>query len=168
MIRQCTPKDLPVMYQIINDSAMAYKGAIPADRWHEPYMPLDELMREIASGVDFWVYENDQKEILGVMGIQHVKDVTLIRHAYVKIKERRKGIGAALLSALMKKTAAGVLIGTWRDAIWAVAFYEKNGFTLVNEEDKNMLLKKYWDIPERQVETSVVLADQRWLEENRP
>jgi N-acetylglutamate synthase-like GNAT family acetyltransferase len=167
MIRQCTQNDIPAIYEIINDAAQAYKGVIPVDRWHEPYMPLDELEREIASSVDFWVYENDQKEIFGVMGIQPVKDVTLIRHAYVKTKERRKGIGAELLSALMNKAATGVLIGTWRDATWALAFYEKNGFTLVGEEEKNMLLKKYWNIPERQVETSVVLADQRWFEENR-
>jgi GNAT superfamily N-acetyltransferase len=161
MIRQCTPSDILEIYHIINDSAKAYKGVIPVDRWHEPYMPVDELRREIAGGVDFWAYIDEQGKMAGVMGIQPVKDVTLIRHAYVKTERRRKGIGAKILAELMKKATTEVLIGTWRDAAWAIAFYEKNGFAPVSEEEKNMLLKKYWKIPDRQVETSVVLAHRR-------
>ncbi len=168
MIRQYDPQDMPALYRIINDAAMAYKGVIPADRWHEPYMPMDELKNEIAAGVDFLVFEDDTREILGVMGIQPVKDVNLIRHAYVMTKQRRGGIGTALLLELLKRASTGILIGTWKDATWAVSFYEKNGFVRVSEEDKNKLLKKYWNIPRRQIETSVVLADRRWLRENSP
>jgi N-acetylglutamate synthase-like GNAT family acetyltransferase len=163
MIRQSSSNDLYAMYEIINDAAMAYKGVIPADRWHEPYMPLKELKREIAAGVEFWVYEDEKKEIIGVMGIQPVQDVNLIRHAYVRTKVRRGGIGTELLHELVKGVSTGILIGTWKDATWAIRFYEKNGFSLVTEDKKTMLLKKYWNIPDRQIETSVVLADKRWL-----
>jgi N-acetylglutamate synthase-like GNAT family acetyltransferase len=130
-------------------------------------MPLRELESEIAAGVDFWVYEDEAGEVLGVMGIQPVKDVNLIRHAYVKTRLRRGGVGTALLRELMQKASTPILIGTWKAATWAIAFYQKNGFSLVSEEEKNALLKKYWNIPRRQVETSVVLADERWLRENR-
>lgn len=157
MIRKCGAADLENIFTVINDAAVAYKGVIPDDRWHEPYMPLGELRSEIKKGVAFWGFE-DSGELVGVMGIQNVKDVTLIRHAYVKTSERGKGIGTALLRHLLKLAERPVLIGTWKDAVWAIAFYEKNGFTAVSEEEKNRLLKKYWTIPERQVETSVVLV----------
>ncbi len=158
MIRPCVASDFDAMHEIINDAAQAYRGVIPGDRWHEPYMPREELLREIRDGVRFWGYEADGK-LIGVMGIQDVGDVTLIRHAYVSTKERRKGIGSELLSELVTKTDRHLLIGTWADAAWAVSFYEKHGFRLVSRDEKDRLLKKYWKIPARQVETSVVLSD---------
>lgn len=142
---------------------MAYRRVIPDDRWKEPYMTMEELEHEIAEGVVFWGYEEDGR-LAGVMGIQDVRDVTLIRHAYVRTDRRRDGIGGKLLSHLRTLTQRPVLIGTWRDAVWAVRFYEKNGFRLVSEVEKNRLLGTYWSIPERQVETSVVLADKRFSE----
>ena len=160
MIRQCSDDDFEMIYEIINDAALAYKGIIPKDRWKEPYMSREELRHEIDEGVVFWVYEEDGK-LKGVMGIQDVQDVTLIRHAYVRTAERNKGIGSKLMSHLRQMTARPILIGTWADAVWAIWFYEKHGFRLVSTEEKNRLLKKYWRIPERQVETSVVLAEQR-------
>jgi GNAT superfamily N-acetyltransferase len=162
MIRQCQRADFETMYEIINDAAQAYKGVIPLDRWHEPYMPRDELRREIDAGVAFWGHEEDG-QLLGVMGIQDVQDVTLIRHAYVRTKRRQQGIGGQLLAHLRRQTSRPVLIGTWADATWAIHFYEKHGFQLVSKEEKNRLLKKYWSIPDRQVETSVVLAEARDL-----
>jgi len=164
MIRRSTSEEVPAIYEIINDAAAAYKGVIPADRWHEPYMPLSVLKAEIAAGVTFWVYEDENGEVLGVMGIQPVKDVCLIRHAYVRTTQRRGGIGTRLLKELMQKTSTPILIGTWKAAAWAIAFYEKNGFILVDEGEKDILLKKYWSVPQRQIETSVVLADSRWHE----
>jgi GNAT superfamily N-acetyltransferase len=160
MIRKCNDADFKAIYSIINDAAQAYKGVIPADRWHQPYMSENELKYEMADGVIFWGYEED--EFIGVMGIQNVKDVTLIRHAYVCTAKQRYGIGGKLLFHLMQLTNRPVLIGTWADAFWAIRFYEKNGFTMVTCEEKNRLLKRYWSIPERQIETSVVLADHRW------
>lgn len=159
MIRQCGTDDFETIYEIVNDAAVAYKSVIPADRWHEPYMPREELRHEIDAGVRFWGYEEDG-ELTGVMGIQDVQDVTLIRHAYVRTTQRRKGIGGKLLSHLLTLTERPILIGTWAAATWAIHFYEKHGFRLVSEEEKNRLLKKYWSIPERQVETSVVLAEE--------
>jgi N-acetylglutamate synthase-like GNAT family acetyltransferase len=126
MIRHSTPSDVPTIHEIINDAAIAYKGLIPEDRWHEPYMPLRELEEEIAAGVDFWVYEGENGDLFGVMGIQPVKDVSLIRHAYVKTGRRRGGIGTVLLKELMQKASTPVLIGTWKAAVWAITFYEKN------------------------------------------
>ena len=158
MIHQCKEKDFEEIYSIINDAAIAYKGVIPDDRWKEPYMPRKELLHEIDAGVMFWGYEEDGK-LIGVMGIQDVQDVTLIRHSYVRTAKRRQGIGGKLLSNLRCLTDRPVLIGTWADALWAIRFYEKHGFGLVTREEKDRLLKKYWSIPERQVETSVVLAD---------
>lgn len=158
--------DLPVILEIINQSALAYKGVIPADRWHEPYMPLEELKSEIAKGVRFFGCHLDGG-IAGVMGIQDVKDVTLIRHAYVRTEFRRHGIGRALLGHMNQLTQRPVLIGAWKAATWAVRFYEKNGFTLVSEEEKNRLLRVYWTISDRQVEESVVLADARWRRDAR-
>jgi len=156
-IRPCTAADLPQMFSIINDAAQAYKGVIPADRWHEPYMPMDELKAQVADGITFSGYEEDGA-LLGVMGIQDKGDVKLIRHAYVKTAARRKGIGEKLLKHLQATTSKPVLIGTWRDAAWAIRFYEKHGFRCTSREETARLLRKYWSIPERQIETSVVLA----------
>ena len=158
MIRRCDDSDFETMYAIINDAAQAYRGVIPEDRWHDPYMPREELRREIDDGIRFWGFEEDGK-LIGVMGIQDVGDVTLIRHAYVATSERRKGIGSLLLSELVRQTDRPLLIGTWADAAWAIRFYEKHGFRLVTPEEKDRLLKKYWKIPARQVETSVVLSN---------
>ena len=160
-IAACQASDLPAIFDIINDAAQAYKGVIPADRWHEPYMPIAELESEIAKGVRFYGYTLEGR-LVGVMGIQDVKDVTLIRHAYVRTPSRRHGIGQALLEHLNRLTPRPVLIGTWKAATWAIRFYEKNGFRLVGTEEKNRLLGTYWTIPARQVEESVVLVDPRW------
>ena len=167
MIRPCTNADFDTIFAIINDGAEAYRGVIPADRWHEPYMPEEELRHEIQSGVQFWGWEEDG-QFVGVMGIQDVQDVTLIRHAYVRTAQRSKGIGGKLLSELRTLTSRPVLMGTWAAATWAIKFYEKHGFRLVTPEEKNRLLKKYWSIPERQVETSVVLGDGRWFSYRQP
>lgn len=145
------------MFAIINDAAQAYKGIIPADRWHEPYMPMDELEEQIADGIVFSGYESGG-ELLGVMGVQDKGDVTLIRHAYVHTTARRKGVGAKLLRHLEATTRKPVLIGTWADAGWAIRFYEKNGYRVQSRDETTKLLQKYWTIPERQIETSVVLA----------
>ena len=145
------------MFAIINDAAQAYKGIIPADRWHEPYMPMQELEGQIADGIVFSGCESGGK-LLGVMGIQDKGEVVLIRHAYVRTSERRKGIGEGLLKHLEATARKPVLIGTWADAAWAIRFYEKNGYRLQSRAETTRLLKKYWNIPERQVETSVVLA----------
>jgi GNAT superfamily N-acetyltransferase len=159
MIRSCDARDFEQIFQIINDGAQAYKGIIPADRWTEPYMSRDKLRHEIADGIAFWGFE-EEGALAGVMGLQDVQDVTLIRHAYVRTASRNQGIGGKLLSHLRTITARPVLIGTWADAVWAIAFYEKHGFHVVDPQEKDRLLKKYWNIPDRQVETSVVLAEQ--------
>jgi N-acetylglutamate synthase-like GNAT family acetyltransferase len=161
-IRPFREADLAVMLGIVNDAAQAYRGVIPADRWHEPYMPLDELEREIADGIMFWVAEEDGN-LLGVMGIQDKGDVALVRHAYVTPAVQRKGVGTRLLRHVQGLTGKPVLIGTWADASWAIDFYLRNGFTVVPNRDKDALLRRYWSIPERQIETSVVLADERWM-----
>ena len=163
MIRPCEETDFDTIYEIVNDAAQAYKGVIPPDRWHEPYMPREELRHEIDAGVVFWGYEEDGA-LIGVMGIQPVQDVTLIRHAYVRTARRNQGIGGELLAHLRTLTDRPILIGTWADARWAIRFYKKHGFRLVTPEEKERLLKKYWSIPARQVETSVVLAGPRWSE----
>jgi N-acetylglutamate synthase-like GNAT family acetyltransferase len=162
MLRPCENKDFESICSIINDAAKAYKGVIPEDRWKEPYMSRDELKHEIDQGVVFWGYEEDG-ELIGVMGIQQIQDVTLIRHAYVRTVRQNQGVGAKLLSGLRRRTNYPILIGTWADAVWAISFYEKHGFRIVSQGDKDLLLKKYWSIPERQVETSVVLAEQKWF-----
>jgi N-acetylglutamate synthase-like GNAT family acetyltransferase len=161
MIRRCTDTDFDAIFAIVNDGAQAYKGIIPADRWHEPYMPKEELRQQIEDGVIFWSAE-EAGEMLGVMGIQPVQDVSLIRHAYVRTASQRRGVGKLLLDHLLKLTSAPVLIGTWANATWAIGFYEKNGFQKVTHDEKERLLRTYWVIPERQVETSVVLADAKW------
>jgi N-acetylglutamate synthase-like GNAT family acetyltransferase len=163
MIRECAASDFEQIFQIINDGAQAYKGVIPADRWTEPYMSREKLRHEIDDGVVFWGHEDDGA-LAGVMGLQDVQDVTLIRHAYVRTASRNQGIGGRLLSHLRTITSRPVLIGTWADAAWAIGFYEKHGFRVVDADEKNRLLKKYWNVPERQIETSVVLADAGWNE----
>ena len=164
MIRKCDDTDFETIYEIINDGAQAYKGVIPPDRLKEPYMDREELRHEIDAGVEFWGYE-EAGELLGVMGIQHVLDVTLIRHSYVRTARQNKGIGGKLLLHLRTMTSRPILIGTWADASWAIHFYEKHGFRVVTVEEKNRLLKKYWSIPDRQIETSVVLAEENWSDE---
>ena len=165
--RSCRPDEIGEILEIINDAAQAYRGVIPGDRWHEPYMPLAELEEQVAAGVAFWGMERDGK-LAGVMGIQPVQDVTLIRHAYVRTKYRQQGIGGSLLKQLRTLTARPVLIGTWAAATWAIVFYGKHGFRQVTPVEKDRLLKKYWSIPDRQVETSVVLADDKWFRTGRP
>jgi N-acetylglutamate synthase-like GNAT family acetyltransferase len=152
-----------MIYSIINEAAQVYKGVIPGDRWKVPYMSKDELKHEINAGVVFWGFEEDRR-LIGVMGIQHVQDVTLIRHAYVRLQKQHRGIGNKLLLEFYKKSDRPILIGTWADATWAIRFYEKRGFKRVSEKEKNRLLEKYWSIPARQVATSVVLADHKWFD----
>jgi len=161
MIRRCDDRDFDAVWAIINDGAQAYKGTIPADRWTEPYMSREKLQHEIDEGIVFWGYE-EAGNLTGVMGIQPVQDVTLIRHAYVRTTSQKQGIGAKLLLHLLELAEGPVLIGTWADAVWAIRFYQKHGFQVVSPQQKNRLLKKYWSIPDRQVETSVVLADATW------
>jgi GNAT superfamily N-acetyltransferase len=163
MIRRCDQHDFEAIYAIVNAAALAYRGVIPADCWTEPYMPREELREEIGAGVVFWRYEEGDA-LAGVMGIQHVQDVTLIRHAYVRAASQRRGIGAALLASLHAQTERPVLVGTWSDAGWAVRFYEKHGFQLVSPEEKDRLLRRYWTVSERRIETSVVLADPAWFD----
>lgn len=154
------------MLAIVNDAAQAYRGVIPPDRWHEPYMRGDELMKEIADGVVFWVAE-DEGRLLGVMGIQDKGDVSLVRHAYIATPLQRKGVGTRLLQHVRSLSDKPLLIGTWADASWAIEFYRRQGFTVVPGNDKDRLLRTYWSIPPRQIETSVVLADRRWMEGQR-
>ena len=163
MIRASRDADFPTILAIINDAAQAYRGVIPADRWHEPYMPREELEKEIADGIRFWVAETDGS-VSGVMGIQDKGEVALVRHAYVSTALQRKGVGAALLKHVQSLTPKPILIGTWKDATWAIAFYQRNGFTLLSDGAKEILLRRFWSIPPRQIETSVVLADPRWME----
>ena len=163
LIRKSVEADFEVMLGIVNDAAQAYRGVIPADRWHEPYMPADELVKEIADGVVFWVAEEEGR-LLGVMGIQDKGDVALVRHAYTAPTTQRKGVGTGLLRHVESLAAKPVLIGTWADASWAIQFYQGNGFTVVPNGDRDRLLRTYWSIPARQIETSVVLADRRWMQ----
>ena len=161
MIRRTDERDFELIWAIINDGAVAYKGVIPEDFRKEPYMSKDELQHEIDEGVVFWGYE-ETGSLMGVMGIQQVQDVTLIRHAYVRTSSQRRGIGAGLLSHLRERAKRPVLIGTWADADWAIRFYESHGFKIVPPPKKDRLLKQYWTVPERQIQTSVVLADRAW------
>ena len=163
LIRQSNSADVPRIFAIINDAARAYRGVIPADRWHEPYMPREELDREIAHGVAFWVAEDDG-QVVGVMGMQDKGPVTLVRHAYVASSTQRSGVGTRLLRHVQALVDKPILIGTWADASWAIDFYRRNGFTLLPNADKERLLRTYWSIPERQIATSVVLADGRWTD----
>lgn len=161
MIRQCIKHEFEQIYTIINDGALAYKGVIPEDCWTEPYISRDKLQQEIDAGVVFWGSEDNGK-LCGVMGLQSVRDVTLVRHAYVLTANQRRGIGASLLSRLRGLKKAPMLIGTWADAAWAIRFYEKNGFELVGPALKDRLLQQYWTVSQRQAEVSVVLADADW------
>lgn len=163
-IRACTAADGPAIVDIIVAAAEAYRGVIPEDCFHDPYMTPEELHREIAAGVRFFGLEVDG-ELAGVMGLQDVGEVTLVRHAYVRPNRQRAGVGSALLEHLLALAERPVLVGTWADAHWAVAFYEKHGFEQVTPRAKDLGLRRYWDISERQVETSVVLADARALRE---
>jgi GNAT superfamily N-acetyltransferase len=157
-IRLCSDSDLDAILAIVNQAAEAYRGVIPADRWHEPYMARRKLDSEIAAGIAFWGYEQDGV-LIGVMGIQPVRDVDLIRHAYVRPEGQRQGVGGALIEHLRRQSTRRMLVGTWEAAAWAIAFYRRHGFELVSPAHKTELLKTYWTIPERQIETSVVLAN---------
>jgi GNAT superfamily N-acetyltransferase len=156
-IRLCDERDLTSILAIVNDAAVAYRGVIPADRWHEPYMSEAELRSEIAAGVEFWGLETD-KGLIGVMGVQPVRDVELIRHAYVRPDSQRLGVGAALIEHLRRRATRRMLVGTWAAASWAISFYQRHGFELVAAPRASALLRTYWTIPERQIDTSVVLA----------
>jgi len=158
MIRACGPADRDAILDIINDAAEAYRAVIPPDRWHEPYMSGEELDREIASGVAFLGWQDGADGLVGVMGAQQVRDVTLIRHAYVRTAWRRRGVGGRLLEALMAEIAPPVLVGTWQAADWAIRFYERHGFRLLDRDETTRLLRAYWTVPDRQIEASVVLA----------
>jgi GNAT superfamily N-acetyltransferase len=156
MIRLCTKEHAGEILKIINDAAVAYRGVIPADRWHEPYMPEEALRAEMAAGVAFWGFTRDRR-LAGVMGLQYVQEVALIRHAYTRTAIRGSGVGSALLEHLKREARAPLLVGTWKAAAWAIRFYEKRGFVLTPEPEKELLLRRYWSIPERQIEESVVL-----------
>ena len=162
LIRRSGEADFAAMLAIVNDAARAYAGAIPADRWHDPYMSADELEREIAAGVVFWVVEQERR-LSGVMGIQDKGAVALVRHAYVSPTIQRTRVGTRLLRHVESLVDKPILIGTWAAASWAIDFYQRNGFTLLPSDQKNRLLRTYWSIPERQIETSVVLANERWM-----
>jgi len=163
-IRQYEADDFSVILSVINDAAQAYRGVIPTDCWKEPYMPAEELRREIADGVVFWCAEADQA-IAGVMGIQAIdKKVALIRHAYVRPERQGQGAGSALLEHLTQQSGLPFLVGTWAAAEWAIRFYQYHGFQRVSPEEKNRLLNAFWSIPDRQRDTSVVLADRGWLQ----
>ena len=162
-IRESEQADLAEIFAVVNEAAQAYRGVVPIDRWHEPYMPMSELEREIAQGIIFWVAE-EEGHLLGVMGIQDKGAVALVRHAYVRPTTQRKGVGTKLLRHVESLACKPVLIGTWADASWAIEFYRRNGYTVVSDRHKEGLLRTYWSIPERQIETSVVLADRRWME----
>ncbi len=161
MIQKCLENDFNTIFEIINNAAQKYKNVIPENCWNEPYMSFEKLENEIEDGVVFWGLEHEN-QLVGVMGIQDKGDVTLIRHAYVLSRTQKSGIGTRLLHYLESVTKGPILIGTWANASWAISFYEKNGYTLVTEEEKNQLLKKYWSISEQQIETSVVLANPAW------
>ena len=162
IIRESRASDFDDILAVINAAARVYRGVIPADRWHEPYMPADELAREIAAGVVFWVAEQE-RGLAGVMGIQDKGDVALVRHAYVAPDTQRSGVGTRLLRHAEALVDKPLLIGTWAAASWAIEFYQRNGFTVVARDDKDRLLQTYWSIPARQIETSVVLANDRWM-----
>lgn len=162
MIRRCESADFEDIYGVINDAAQAYRGVIPADCYGEPYMPREELGSEIAAGVAFWGIEQEG-ELASVMGLQQVGEVALIRHAYTRTARRNTGFGTALLARMQGEARRPLLVGTWKAALWAIRFYERRGFRLVPQEEKRALLHRYWTVPERQIEASVVLADEAWL-----
>jgi GNAT superfamily N-acetyltransferase len=157
-VRRCCAQERSVIYEIINAAAEAYRGVIPADRWRQPYMSWAELDREIVAGVEFWGYEID-RDLIGIMGIQRVRDVDLIRHAYVRPAAQRQGAGGALIEHLQRRSERRMLVGTWAAADWAVRFYQRHGFHLVSPTRTTELLRSYWTIPEPQIHSSVVLSD---------
>ncbi len=160
MIRRCADGDFAAIESVINEAAQAYRGVIPADCWHEPYMTASALKAEIDAEITFWGWE-DSGALIGIMGIQQVRDVTLIRHAYVRTAHQGLGIGAALLTFLAGQAPGPLLVGTWAAAEWAIRFYQRHGFRLVSPAEKDKLLRTYWSIPLRQKETSVVLVYER-------
>jgi GNAT superfamily N-acetyltransferase len=161
MIRNLKEADFQAIFAVVNNASIVYEGKIPSDRWKEPYMSLEELKMEIRSGVQFYGYF-EKDSLIAVMGIQRVGDVTLIRHAYTLMSHQRKGVGERLLSHLLSLATTNIiLVGTWETAPWAIKFYEKHGFKLHSREETNKLLKKYWNIPNRQIETSIVLELKR-------
>jgi len=162
MIRQCEPDELDEVCAVVNDAAAAYRGVIAADCWKDPYMSGEELRREVDDGVLFWGFFEGGR-LLAVMGLQHVGDVALIRHAYTRTANRGTGAGTALLAHVRAQTDRPMLVGTWKAAAWAVKFYQGRGFRLVTAPQKDALLRRYWTVPERQIDESVVLADARWL-----
>jgi N-acetylglutamate synthase-like GNAT family acetyltransferase len=162
VIRPCTDQDLDEILEVINDAAQAYKGVIPSDRFKEPYMPSEELRHEIEQGVRFWGFVQDG-QLLGVMGLQDIEDVTLIRHAYVRTTHRRRGIGGRLLKDLRSKRTRPLLVGTWAAAEWAIEFYRQHEFEMVPRDQVPLLLRRYWSVPGRQIAMSVVLAEKAWL-----
>jgi len=163
LIRKSVEADFTAMLAIVNVAALAYRGVIPADRWREPYMSADELQKEIDDGVVFWVAEEDDR-VSGLMGIQDKGEVALVRHAYVAPTAQRSGVGTRLLRHVESLVDKPILIGTWAAALWAIEFYRRNGFNMVTDDEKDRLLRTYWSIPARQIETSVVLANERWKE----
>ena len=155
MIAPCQAAEAPRICEVINEAAEAYRGVIPEDHWHEPYMAMEELEAEMQAGVRFWIHGDFD----GVMGLQHVQDVALIRHAYTRTRMQGKGVGSALLEHLKGRTDRPLLVGTWKAATWAVRFYERRGFRLVGEAEKARLLQKYWPrVSEEQARVSVVLV----------
>ena len=162
-IRKAVEGDLGSMLTLVNDAAQAYRGVIPVDRWHDPYMPENELANEIQDGISFWVAE-EEGQLLGMIGIQNKGDVTLVRHAYVAPIKQRAGVGTKLLRHVSELACKPVLIGTWAAASWAIEFYRRNGFTLVPDAHEERLLRTYWSIPEEQISASVVLADRQWID----
>ena len=162
MIRPCNDDDIQDIYEIINDAAKAYRGVIPDDQWHDPYMSNAYLTSEVEDGVTFQGFVDSDNNLLGVMGVQEKDDVVLIRHAYVRTLARGQGVGGQLLKHLCRNIDKPFLIGTWKAASWAISFYEKHGFKDVGPKETARLLKTYWSIPARQIETSIVLADDRW------
>lgn len=167
LIRKSVQPDFAGILTIINDAARAYRGVIPADRWHEPYMSASDLEKEVGEGVVFWIAEREG-HLLGVMGIQDKGDVALVRHAYVASAKQRTGVGTRLLDHVVGLVETPILIGTWAAASWAIEFYRRNGFDVVPDAEKDRLLRRYWSIPARQIETSVVLANRRWMEDRPP
>ena len=157
LIRPCNDADLAAIDTIINEAAQAYRGVIPPDCWHEPYMTRSQLTTEIAAGVNFWGWD-ESGTLIGIMGLQQVRDATLIRHAYVRTAHQGRGIGSALLATLAGQATGLLLVGTWAAAEWAIRFYERHGFRQLSADEKNRLLSAYWSIPARQQETSVVLV----------
>ena len=162
-VRRCQVEERERILEIINAAAVAYRGVIPDDCWHEPYMPASELDREIAAGVVFWGYDLNGS-LIGVMGIQPVDDVDLIRHAYVMPGNQRRGVGALLLRELQRLSTKPMLVGTWAAAEWAIRFYLRHGFDFVGDELTPRLLRRYWRISDRQIATSTVLANPAWHE----